>query len=748
MLVSPMQVGGKRKRSTTSDDVTASASPLTHRTKRRRVIAKARSKLHQDSPALRQYRALLQLPKAVASPRLAGVREMFATAAGTSSSQLSTPDLSKYKSLLKSPKTRLDSPALKLYRALLVEEIEQQSPKLFGVRELLQEQLHTASPRLAGLKELFNATNNSTSSPDVRGLRELFKVLPVANNGSPDLRGLRELLASPKMMTSPQLRGVRELLRSAKASPPSPDLSGVSEIMMDGEQLDALFEAVIQAPLQTSASASPEFKASRSKQKRGKVTASKKQESVVTKKTTRGRRGKVEEGTPDVVVIESEVEEKKAADENTQAPTNTRRKRAAIAKLRDVVPESPAAALESVPKKQSTRASRAKSAKTTEEEEGDFKNAELETKDSPKKTTKRGRATRVVVAKKTIQSPKLSPAKPAATRRGRRRQTHLEEEPPVESSEKPSTHNAEKEPTKPVKEPMKPKRGQKRNVPETASEEVHVIEEVKPARRGRVAKPATDEVVKPVEGRSRRGRKQVVEEPTAVAEVQESSSAPVAVEPPATKRRVRGKAAAKSPVKAAAEELPEKKMRSSRTARGEGVSAATGAKTVHFEASEETITDVKRSKAQKKTREKKTAESANAEPDVHPTKGIFINTTPVLQSRKCGVRVNIFGLHFTDESKPAARGSKRTTAGKAAAVSVVEAAEASESKVTKTRSRKRKADVEVVEEYVAPITEAPPKRGRKAAQKSDVKSTPEPAETKGLFAYIITHESACVCVRV
>ena len=256
-MVSPMQVGGKRKRSTTADDIAASASPLANLTKKRRIIAKVRAKLHQDSPALRQYRALLQLPKVVPSPRLAGVRDMFAAAAGTSSSQLSTPELSKYKSLLKSPKTRLDSPALKLYKALLVEQKEQQSPKLFGVRELMQEQLHAASPRLAGLKELFNATNNSASSPDVRGLRELFQVLPAANNGSPDLRGLREMLASPKMMTSPQLRGVRELLRSANASPPSPDLSGVGEMMMEDEELDALFEAVIQAPLQTGTSASP-----------------------------------------------------------------------------------------------------------------------------------------------------------------------------------------------------------------------------------------------------------------------------------------------------------------------------------------------------------------------------------------------------------------------------------------------------------------------------------------------------------
>ena len=99
----------------------------------------------------------------------------------------------------------------------------------------------------------------------------------------------------------------------------------------------------------------------------------------------------------------------------------------------------------------------------------------------------------------------------------------------------------------------------------------------------------------------------------------------------------------------------------------------------------------------------------------------------------------VLSVNFIDVSKPAARGNKRNTAKKAAAGTVVEdavAAEASDSKVTKTRSRKRKADVEVVEESVALTTEtraAPPKRGRKAAQKTDVTSAPEPAEATGLI---------------
>ena len=66
------------------------------------------------------------------------------------------------------------------------------------------------------------------------------------------------------------------------------------------------------------------------------------------------------------------------------------------------------------------------------------------------------------------------------------------------------------------------------------------------------------------------------------------------------------------------------------------------------------------------------------------------------------------------------------------------AAETSDSKATKTRSRKRKVDIEVVEESVAPTTEtraAPPKRGRKAAQKTDVTSAAEPAEATGLIVY-------------
>ena len=52
----------------------------------------------------------------------------------------------------------------------------------------------------------------------------------------------------------------------------------------------------------------------------------------------------------------------------------------------------------------------------------------------------------------------------------------------------------------------------------------------------------------------------------------------------------------------------------------------TGAKTVHLEEESDETTDVKPSKAQKKTRGKKTEDSVNAEPNVDAPKGVCIDS--------------------------------------------------------------------------------------------------------------------------
>ena len=300
--------GGKRKRSSAADvSVDSTSSPVTHVSKKRRVMQSNRSKARLDSPvALNRYRALLQPPSeaAVASPRLAGVRKMFIAAKDDNTDE-GTLELRQSKHLLKTPKRAGSTPQLRLYKALLQERKQQASPRLAGVRDMMREPRKSVTPRFVGMRKMFKEPKTLVAERDLL-LQAFDKAWP-----------------GP---LSPRLRGIREMLSSPARSPASPNLDGLLQLMESPEQVEAI--------LQLEKSASPELKRKRlsSPVKRARTTKRKGEEERVvvvvntTKTTTRGRRAASKKTEKEVAVVSTEM-----ATGSEPAPKRGRKRKAAAA---------------------------------------------------------------------------------------------------------------------------------------------------------------------------------------------------------------------------------------------------------------------------------------------------------------------------------------------------------------------------------------------------------------------------------